>query len=426
MHVAMISTYPPRSCGVGSYASYLVDQLTRRTGNPVVTVLTEVQGEPEIIGDVSEPFGNVSVRPCFDGTSDYAMRLAAMVDAAGADVVHIQHEYGIFGFDDRFLELLDRLRRGKTPVVVTLHSVHTALSIDLGCAKRTVHHPDATFDVEAYQSQVCALADKVIVHQERTIRQVLLRQGAVPSKVVTIPHGTLIGPSSPRNETRESLGIGAKTCLLVALGYFEPSKDLLNLLVALREMRSWRPDVRLLVGGYVRQIVPETLDYLNSCRRYIEDFNLRDCVTILPEPLTESAMTDLFAAADIACFVYDEDTRSSSGAMHRALGTGVPIVASRIPKFDELGDLADELLVSPASPMPLARLLRRLIEDDRFRARLSRRTAAFAAQTAWPDMAEKHALLYRALLNPARANPEASPPASRSVASDRMITAGAR
>jgi len=120
-------------------------------------------------------------------------RIVDAVAEAGADVVHIQHEYGIFGFDDRLPDLLGALRRRGYPTVVTLHTVHTALSIDLGCAHRTAHHPPLDFDVERYQSRICDFASLVIVHQDRTTRQVLVRQGASPDRTVVIPHGTF-GP----------------------------------------------------------------------------------------------------------------------------------------------------------------------------------------------------------------------------------------
>lgn len=390
MRVTIISTYPPQSCGIGSYTSYLADALTRSGCDAVVTVLTELQSKPAASG-------HIVVRPCFDSEADYGEPVTEGVEAARADVVHIQHEYGIFGFDDRFPELLRRLRRDGHPTVVTLHTVHTASSIDFGCARRIAHHPPPGFDVERYQRHICEWADRVVVHQERTIRQVLLRQGAAASKVITIPHGTLVARTRCRTETRATLEIGTGSELLVALGYFEPAKNLLNLLEAVATLRSQRRNIRLLVGGYIRQQVPETLEYMAACRQYIDRHGLADCVTVLPRALTEQEMTDVFAAADVACFVYDEDTRSSSGALHRALGCGIPVVASRIPKFDELSEAADELLVSPRSPGELARLLACLLDDADMRVSMMRLSANIARRTAWPRVAEQHESLYSEL-----------------------------
>jgi glycosyltransferase involved in cell wall biosynthesis len=353
-------------------------------------VLTEGPGRaPSRLG--------VDVRPCFDRDADYVHGIVDAVAKAGADVVHIQHEYGIFGFDDRFLDLLGALRRRDYPTIVTLHTVHTALSIDLGCARRTAHHPPPNFDVEGYQSRICDLADLVIVHQDRTIRQVLLRQGASPDRIVVIPHGTLVPVASPRDRVRRSLGVEANQPLIVALGYFEPAKNSLLLLEALVSLHQRYPHMKAILGGHIRYPVPETLDYRDLCEHYANRHNMADYLTIVSRELTEQEMTDLFGAADAACFVYREDTRSASGALHRALGCGVSIVASRIPKFEELGDVADELLVSPESARELVRVLTRLIEDGDFRDGMARRLAALAERTAWPLVSRQHLTLYAAM-----------------------------
>jgi glycosyltransferase involved in cell wall biosynthesis len=387
MQLAIVSTYPPQPCGIGTYTSYLAEELMHAGCD--VTVLTEWLGRP-----LSN--SGLKVRPCFDGEADYVDRIVDAVAEAGADIVHIQHEFGIFGFDDRFPSLLGALRRRGYPTVVTLHTVHTALSIDLGCAHRAAHHPPLDFDVERYQSRICELASLVIVHQDRTIRQVLVRQGASPDRTVVIPHGTLVPIASPRTQVRTSLGVKAAKPLIVALGYFEPAKNSLLLLDALAALHEVYPHMKAIVGGHIRHPVPETLAYLGVCEDYVNRRSMADYLTIVSRELTEQEMSDLFAAADVACFVYREDTRSASGALHRALGCGALVVASRITKFEELGDVADELLVSPYSSRELVRLLARLVENGNFRDTMARRLAGLVERTAWPLVSRRHIALYAA------------------------------
>lgn len=388
MQLAMISTYPPQSCGIGTYTSYLAGELVQAGCH--VKVLTEWPRRP---GPQSGP----DVRFCFKGEADYVDRIVEAVAEAGADVVHIQHEYGIFGFDDRFPDLLGALRRRGYPTVVTLHTVHTALSIDLGCGRRTTHYPPWDFDVEGYQSLICDLASLIIVHQDRTARQVLVRQGASPTRTVVLPHGTLVPVTSPRAKVRCSLGVKAGEQLIVALGYFEPAKNSLLLLEALATLHERYPHMKAILGGHIRYPVPETLAYRGVCEDYVNRHSMAHYLTIVSRELTEEEMTDLFGAADAACFVYREDTRSASGALHRALGCGASVIASRIPKFEELSDVADELLVSPHSSRELVRLFARLVEDGEFRDSMARRLAGLVERTAWPLVSRQHLALYAAL-----------------------------
>ncbi len=119
MHIGMISTYPPTQCGIATYSSYLVSKLEAL--NPPATV------------DV--------ISPCGDGEddsfslsradgSDLSERLFNTVVKLKPDVVHIQHEYGLYD-PSRGLAitpLLYRLRAQGIPVVATLHSVYETFS----------------------------------------------------------------------------------------------------------------------------------------------------------------------------------------------------------------------------------------------------------------------------------------------------------
>src|ERR1700722_5622926 len=70
MQLAMVSTYPPQSCGIGTYTSYLAGELVQAGCD--ATVLTEWPGRP--LG----PSG-LDVRPCFDGEADYVDRIVDAV-----------------------------------------------------------------------------------------------------------------------------------------------------------------------------------------------------------------------------------------------------------------------------------------------------------------------------------------------------------
>ena len=235
------------------------------------------------------------------------------------------------------------------------------------------------------------------MHQDRTIRQVLIRQGASPDRTVAVPHGTLVPRASPRAEVRRALGVDADDPLIVSLGYFEPSKNGLLLLEAIATLHTRYPRMKTIVSGHIRHPVPETLDYWAVCKTFVEQHRMEDYVTVLQRELSEQEMTDLFAAADAACFVYREDTRSASGALHRAIGCGVPIVASRIAKFDEVAEVADELLVSPDRSGELTRLLDRLLGDTLFRNGMAGRLAELAERSAWPLVARRHLAYYEAM-----------------------------
>ena len=90
MRVTVVSTYPPRACGIGIFSRDLraALRLVDPTGSVDVVPIVREHGrhdEPEIVAVVNQ-----------DLRSDY-VAVARVLDATDTDVVLVEHEYGIFG-----------------------------------------------------------------------------------------------------------------------------------------------------------------------------------------------------------------------------------------------------------------------------------------------------------------------------------------
>jgi polysaccharide biosynthesis protein PslF len=115
MRTAIVSTYPPRACGIGTFAADLRSTLVGAAGikrADIVAVVSE-PSRPQRRGLLST-IGQ-SVR------GDY-VRAARTLGRLDVDVVLLQHEYGIFGGADGeyVLSFAEELAQ---PLVVTLHTV---------------------------------------------------------------------------------------------------------------------------------------------------------------------------------------------------------------------------------------------------------------------------------------------------------------
>ena len=392
MHICFISTYFPQPCGIASYVHYLIEALHSSDPSLQITLLAEKPAEE----NTSQLF---HVSGIFTREGDYPNQILTEVKRISPDIVHIQHEYGIFGIDNRFFQLLRQIRDLGIRTVVTLHTVHTRLSFFAGCAAPYLRYLLRKVNIEEYQRRLGELADLVIVHQENSIRQVLLRQGLSPDRVVTVPHGTRVLESIEASQAKAALHLESNTPLIMAFGYLEQSKNLLLLIEAFRQLKMHVPKAKLWLGGYVRFPTSQTRAYWDRCLRLIETAALKDDIFFSDMLLPEEKVPQLLAAADVACFVYNEDTRSSSGALHLAMGLSKAVVASRIPKFQELSEVSDEILVNPLSARELSHLLSRLLLDEQFHLYIRQRVASYAQRTAWPSVAQQHWTLYNQLLS---------------------------
>jgi hypothetical protein len=70
-------------------------------------------------------------------------------------------------------------------------------------------------------------------------------------------------------------------------------------------------------------------------------------------------------------------------------------VASRIPKFEELKNICDELLVLPYNSSGIAGIAIRIFEDQEFRKYVFDRTVEYRNLTSWQAVANQHLQLYK-------------------------------
>jgi glycosyltransferase involved in cell wall biosynthesis len=391
MHICYLSSYFPKSCGIASYTHYLGQAVCSVNNQNKVTVLAEQSFK-------SAMHSSFSVEGGFNRDEDYSKDIIGSINKIAPDIVHIQHEYGIFGYDNRFTNLLKELRNLDIPAVVTMHTVHSKLSFFTGCTKPQTRRLLKKVDIENYQYTIGNLSDLIIVHQENSIKNILVRQGVSSNNVLTLPHGTKISTTKNAEEAKAMFGIGAGTLLISSFGYFEPSKNFHLLIEAFKKLKKHVAGVKLWLGGYIRYQSAEALRYKSRCLNIIKNYQLEQDVIFSNEPLPEDKLECLIAASDVTCFVYNEDTHSSSGALHLAMGQGKALIASRISKFNELSEVSDEILINPTSVRELTALLKRLLLDKQFTNYIQNKVKLYAEKTAWDAVAQQHEQTYRHLI----------------------------
>jgi len=121
--IVMISSYPPRLCGIGTFAEEAREFIQQRHPEREVLVISHCDGMGEGVApimDISQP--------------DWWRPVAARVAELDPYVVHIEHEYGLYRYGDGgssgdinrgFRSLLEALQ--PYPTVVEPHTVHGRL-----------------------------------------------------------------------------------------------------------------------------------------------------------------------------------------------------------------------------------------------------------------------------------------------------------
>jgi 1,2-diacylglycerol 3-alpha-glucosyltransferase len=171
--IVMVSSYPPRLCGIGTFCEEAREFVQKRHPNRPVLVISHTDGK----GDGVFPIIDVSDRRWWRPVADKIHSLKPYA-------VHIEHEYGLYEYYDErghgdgnegFLDLLDAIN--DVPTVVEPHTVHGRLT-----------------DFEAdFVFKMCQRADIVLFkchYQKWRLDWNFTGKGwPTPRNVMVVPHG---------------------------------------------------------------------------------------------------------------------------------------------------------------------------------------------------------------------------------------------
>lgn len=171
--IVMISSYPPRLCGIGTFCEEAREFIQRRHPEREVVVISHTDGA----GEGVFPLIDMSRRDWCRAVMDKIVELKPYA-------IHIQHEYGLYEYcDDRghgdrnegFLDLLVGL--SDWPTVVEPHTVHGRMR-----------------DFEAdFVYQMCQQADVVLFkchYQKWRLDWCFTGRGwKTPRNIMVVPHG---------------------------------------------------------------------------------------------------------------------------------------------------------------------------------------------------------------------------------------------
>jgi len=376
MRVAFVSTFPPVHCGIGEYTHFLVQRMARHE-SPLYVFSS--------FGSARRK-GKIHSIPSFEPRSeDFRGLLRAIGEKGPFDVVHIQHEYGIFGKGDGFLEFLEGLRPHAGVICLTLHTVIHSLDRKL-CR---------------YQHTMIDLVDGVFVHStlgeyELWMQEVDLR------KVFLVPHGTHINRFRPnRRALTEIVGSGFSadgSFLITVPGFLRWDKGITTLQVVSERIMEEFPDTAIIVAGGFQAEGKELRQLKAAVAEVDAGFGQ---VWFTRGFLRRKDLFRLLASSDAILLPYREwpGHMGVSGILHLAMGTCKPIIASRVPRLVEYTQMFPELAFVEEDVDGLIKALRYLRENySEILLEVRKRLLPFLRRTSWEATARRHLEIYRALL----------------------------
>ena len=377
MRTAIVSTFPPRACGIGAFAADVraallaVDGVERVEKVVVVNEPSRPQ-RPGVIATIMQ-----AVR------ADYT-RAARILGRLDVDVVLLQHEYGIFGGADGeyVLSLAEQLSQ---PLVVTLHTV---------LSEPTDHQAEVL-------AALCREAERVIVMTE-TARRLLVEGGTCAvEKVRIVPHGAPAIIAARAAEFQASLASadgpnmrGAYSTvdgrfLLSTFGLLSSGKGIETVIEALPEIVERYPEVLYTIAGRTHPDVVrrEGEQYRLSLEQMVLDLGLESHVEFDDRYLSIAEIAELLAATNVFVTPYKGREQVASGALTYAIAAGCGVVSTPYWYAQDMLGSGAGTIVPFADPAAITDAVCGYIEEPArlLAARVEARV--IGGKLAWPSVA---------------------------------------
>lgn len=368
--VALIGCFRPRQCGIATYTADIYDHFRREHPEIGIDVYA-MRADPAQPGDPA-----ITMEIEADDPASYRAAATA-INASGAEVVWLQHEFGIFGgvAGAMVLDLIDRVA---VPLVVTLHTVLA----EPNAAQRRV------------MERIVARASRLIVMSEFGRSVLIDIYGALPSAVVTIEHGTPDRAFVTHSPLRASLGLGERP-ILSTFGLLGSGKGLETAIRALPAIAAHHPDVlyRIVGATHPNLLAAEGERYRESLEALAKELGVADNLAWDNRFLDTGELLDQIELCDIYLAPYPNLAQVTSGTLAYAVALGravvsTPFIHARellaggvgvlVPENDSaaIADAVLDLLASPAQ--------RRALQDQAYRR---------GRRTSWPHIVRQSAAL---------------------------------
>ena len=361
MNILMLSTYPPRKCGIGEFAADLTRHLLGKPGTSVgiAAIVTEpLSYPPEVVFTVRR-----------DYREDY-VHAAYAINASRWDAVVVQHEFGLFGGEDGnwILDFLDHLRK---PVVTVLHTLDGE---PVGPRASIVN-------------RIAAISNYVIATTQHA-KALLPAFGSPPERTIHIPLGAPDNASLDRDALRAAYGVGSRVVALT-FGLLNPNKGIDLVLSAMPSVVAEHPETLYWIVGSPHPDNPSAEGYADGLRSRVSELGLAGHVQFIPEFQSRRQLLERLTAADVYVNPHwDVNFVFASGTLSHAARTGKPILSTPTSYAKELLEDGTGLLFPFGDAGALSAELSGLIGSGAARSRLAERARSKGTLFEWSRVAD--------------------------------------
>jgi glycosyltransferase involved in cell wall biosynthesis len=381
--LAFLGDYVPRQCGIATFTRDLCEAVSAAA--PMADCYAgAVNDRPERYAYPPRVRFELMERDIHS-----YRRAADWLNFNNADVLCLQHEFGIYGgpAGSHLLALLNEVRM---PVVTTFHTVLE----------------DPNEEQRRVMDELVRRSARLVVMADKGV-EILQRVYAAPSdKTVVIPHGIPDIPRHHSSEAKEQFGVGGRTVLLT-FGLLGPGKGIEHVIEALPAIVAAHPDVVYIILGatHPQLLAREGERYRIRLAWLAEERGVKDHVIFYNQFVESSDLEEFIRCSDIYITPYLNLTQITSGTLAQVFGSGKAVISTPYWHAREL--LADGrgALVPVADPAAIARAVHHWLDHPDELERVQDKAWESGRTMIWPTVAGNYLDCFAAALTEKRHPP---------------------
>jgi len=372
--ILVITSYPPRECGIATYSQDLIKALNNKFSKSVSIKVCALETSNQHFEYPEE------VKYILDTSqvTSYLSLAQTINDDENIQLVLIQHEFGLYKEQElAFLQLLYEISK---PIVLVFHTV--------------LPKPDQYLKKEV--KNIIAACKSVIVMTNTSSNILMVDYGISKQKISVIPHGTHLVPRLSEVLLKEKYKLTGRQ-VLSTFGLLSSGKSLETTINALPAIVKQCPEVVFLIIGKTH---PEVVKndgevYRKGLIQKVNELNLQNHVIFINKYLALPELLEYLQLTDIYLFTSNDPNQAVSGTFVYAMSCGCPIISTPIPHALEILSKDTGIIFDFNDSAQLANGVVKLLKNNSLRKTIITNTLQKIISTAWENSAVAHAMLFQ-------------------------------
>ena len=371
--IIIITSYPPRECGIATYSQDLIKALNttfNQSFNLRICALESKTEKHSYSKEVEYVLNTAEI-------NTYSELSRSINNNIHAKLALIQHEFGFFNKHEE--DLLQLISTISIPTIITFHTV--------------LPKPNGTLKAHV---QELAKASASIIVMTKSAKHILERDYGISSdKINVIAHGTHLVQHLDKELLKYNYGYTGRK-ILSTFGLISSGKSIETTLNALPDIIKTHPNVLfLLIGKTHPSVIKEEGEkYREMLEKIVITLGLQNHVQFINYYLPLEDLLEYLQLTDIYLFTSKDPNQAVSGTFSYAISCGCPIISTPIPHAQEVLNENAGAFIDFENSSQLANAVNHLLCDEKCRQELTLNGLQRMASTAWENSSLAHAKVF--------------------------------